>query len=459
MAETTHVSGTPGGEMTDRPRLRHRPLAEHDAARLHDRALTVLAGDGVPIAGELALRLLDEAGARVDRAAGRAWLPAELVGGAVAKAPATFVLSGRAPGNDVLVGGGPGGLLAAMAAAPDLGAACLLADALPEVAAVGLPDRPPGRPGRGRGRHEQADPRLRGSVGRAGRGADRGRRGARRARRRPALGRSGRAQRRPDRSRPAARLRARRAGVRLADAARGLQWRPLGRRRRRDRRLPRRRPGGLHAAAARRAGLVLLRPGAARGRRAPCARLGRRSRLAGRLRGAGPARGACRPARVDGLPADRPAADDWRAAEAGVFAALAAALGGAALVAGAGHTDHGTRYSPEQLVLDAETWSNVAFVGAGIVVDDETIALDTIAAVGIGGNALGQRHTRRHMKDVWRPRLFDRGAYEAWDREGRKSARDRAAALAGELVAGHDVPPPDPEKLETLRRIIATAGL
>jgi trimethylamine--corrinoid protein Co-methyltransferase len=160
-----------------------------------------------------------------------------------------------------------------------------------------------------------------------------------------------------------------------------------------------------------------------------------------------------------GFPPTRPAADEWLSAADGTAFALAAALGGAALMAAAGHTDGGTVYSPAQLVLDAETWSNVAAVAAGIAVDDETIALDTIAAVGIGGNALGQRHTRRHMKDVWRPRLFDRSPYEVWRREGGLGAAQRAAVLAGELAAGHEAPPLGREKLETLRRIIATAGL
>ena len=160
-----------------------------------------------------------------------------------------------------------------------------------------------------------------------------------------------------------------------------------------------------------------------------------------------------------GFPPSRPASDEWLAAADGTAFALAAALGGAALLAAAGQTDGGSVYSPAQLVLDAETWSNVAAVAAGITVDDETIALETIAAIGIGGNALGQRHTRRHMNDIWRTRLFDRSAFEAWQREGRPGPPGRAAALADELCLGREVPPLDAEKRATLRRIIAKAGL
>jgi trimethylamine--corrinoid protein Co-methyltransferase len=160
-----------------------------------------------------------------------------------------------------------------------------------------------------------------------------------------------------------------------------------------------------------------------------------------------------------GFPPTRPAADEWLAAADGTFVALAAALAGASLLAVAGHTDGAGVFSPAQLVLDAETWSNVAAVGAGITVDDETLALETIAAVGIGGNALAQRHTRRHLGDVWKPRLFDRTAFDTWEREGRRSAPQRAATLAEELIAGHEVPPLDSEKAATLRRIMQEAGL
>jgi trimethylamine:corrinoid methyltransferase-like protein len=63
------------------------------------------------------------------------------------------------------------------------------------------------------------------------------------------------------------------------------------------------------------------------------------------------------------------------------------------------------------------------------------------------------------MRDVWKPRLFDRTAFDTWEREGRRSAPQRAATLADELIAGHQVPPLDGEKAATLRRIMQEAGL
>ena len=87
--------------------------------------------------------------------------------------------------------------------------------------------------------------------------------------------------------------------------------------------------------------------------------------------------------------------------------------------------------------MDSEVFSWTTFIAAGIDVDEETIALDAIKQVGIGGNYLGQRHTRRHMKDVWRPRLLDRTMWDAWIASGREGAYEKATALAEQLLAEH----------------------
>ena len=116
----------------------------------------------------------------------------------------------------------------------------------------------------------------------------------------------------------------------------------------------------------------------------------------------------------------------WEAAVDNLFTGLTAAMSRTGLVCGAGLLDDGATYSQVQLLLDYETFTNTAAVGAGIVVDDETIAMDVIPTAGECGNALGHKHTRRHMREVWRPLLFDRTPHEAWAREGRRDATDRA---------------------------------
>ena len=89
---------------------------------------------------------------------------------------------------------------------------------------------------------------------------------------------------------------------------------------------------------------------------------------------------------------------DWQACTQNALAALSTMAAGADLTAGAGTLGGGSVFSAQQLVMDSEIYSWNARLVAGVMVDDETIALDAIKQVGIGGNFLGQRHTRRHMQ-------------------------------------------------------------
>ncbi len=150
---------------------------------------------------------------------------------------------------------------------------------------------------------------------------------------------------------------------------------------------------------------------------------------------------------------------DWQACTQGAFATLSTTAAGADVTSGAGTLGAGDAFSPQQLVMDSEIFSWNARIASGIEVEDETIALDAINQVGIGGNYLGQRHTRRHMKDVWRPRLLDRSMWDAWIASGREGAYAKATILAGRLVAEHTAVPLGDEVRGTLQRIVAESGL
>ncbi len=150
---------------------------------------------------------------------------------------------------------------------------------------------------------------------------------------------------------------------------------------------------------------------------------------------------------------------DWQACVQNALGALSTTTARVHATAGAGTLAGGTVFSLRQLVMDTEIFSWNAAIAAGIPVDEETIALDAIKDVGIGGNFLSQRHTRRHMRDVWRPRLLDRSMWDAWEASGREGAAERAAALARRLLADHEVAPLPAQVRVTVERIVAEAGL
>ena len=150
---------------------------------------------------------------------------------------------------------------------------------------------------------------------------------------------------------------------------------------------------------------------------------------------------------------------DWQACSQNAFAALSTTAARADLTLGAGTLGGGYAFSAQQLIMDSEIFSWNAGIAAGIVVDDETLALDAIKQVDIGGNFLSQRHTRRHMKDVWRPRLLDRSMWDAWVASGREGSYEKATELVDKLLTEHEVSPLGDEVNGTLARIVAEAGL
>lgn len=117
---------------------------------------------------------------------------------------------------------------------------------------------------------------------------------------------------------------------------------------------------------------------------------------------------------------------------------------------------HGSRiWSFEQMLMDCEIFSIIHKTLGGIVVDDETLALEAIRNVGPGGNFLAQKHTKRHMRNLWQHTLMDRRPYNEWE-ERRDGARDWAREKARDILATHEPEPLDPKLEDELKRIIAS---
>jgi len=115
---------------------------------------------------------------------------------------------------------------------------------------------------------------------------------------------------------------------------------------------------------------------------------------------------------------------------------------------------HGSRiWSYAQMMMDCEIFSIIHKMMQGIVVDDESLALDTIAAVGPGGNFLAQKHTLKHMRDVFLPQFMDRRPYNEWE-EKKDGARDWALAKARKILATHQPDPLDPKLSAEMEKII-----
>ncbi len=145
---------------------------------------------------------------------------------------------------------------------------------------------------------------------------------------------------------------------------------------------------------------------------------------------------------------------NWQAGFENGISTLMACIVMSDMLLGAGFL-HGSRiWSYAEMMLDCEIYSIIHKMMQGIVVNDETLALDTIANVGPGGNFLTQKHTRKHMRDIFLPQFMDRRPYSEWETK-KDDARDWALEKARKTLSTHQPEQLDPAISAEISRIIA----
>jgi trimethylamine--corrinoid protein Co-methyltransferase len=134
-----------------------------------------------------------------------------------------------------------------------------------------------------------------------------------------------------------------------------------------------------------------------------------------------------------------------------------AALAGANMIYGAGMTESGVTFDAAQLVIDDEIAKMIKHVVAGITVNDETLAVDDIHAVGPFGDFLSLDATMRHMRSQSQPALLDRRVREDWQAAGAFEVYDKARERARQIIEDHRPEPIDADVAAAMRRIVETA--
>jgi trimethylamine--corrinoid protein Co-methyltransferase len=120
---------------------------------------------------------------------------------------------------------------------------------------------------------------------------------------------------------------------------------------------------------------------------------------------------------------------------------------------------HGSRiWSYAQMLMDCEIFSIIHKMMQGIVVDDETLAMDVIKNVGPGGNFLSQKHTLKHMREIFLPQYMDRRPYNEWEQKG-DDGRDWALDKAKNILSNHQPEPLEPALSIELKKIIASVEI
>jgi trimethylamine--corrinoid protein Co-methyltransferase len=144
---------------------------------------------------------------------------------------------------------------------------------------------------------------------------------------------------------------------------------------------------------------------------------------------------------------------NWQAGVDGSLSTLMASIVMSDMLLGCGFL-HGSRiWSYAEMMMDCEIFDIIHKMMQGIEVNEETLALETIASVGPGGHYLAQKHTRDHMRELFMPQFMDRRPYSEWEKK-HDDARDWATAKARRILKEHQPDALDEKLSQELDRII-----
>lgn len=123
---------------------------------------------------------------------------------------------------------------------------------------------------------------------------------------------------------------------------------------------------------------------------------------------------------------------------------IQAALAGVNYITCGGTLDSTMLESEAQLLLDDEWCGAVQRMTAGIEVNPDTMALNIIKEIGFSGHYLDAEHTAANFRrEHYIPELLVREPYSSWEKEGSKTALDRARHKVEAILAAHEPHPLD----------------
>jgi trimethylamine:corrinoid methyltransferase-like protein len=134
---------------------------------------------------------------------------------------------------------------------------------------------------------------------------------------------------------------------------------------------------------------------------------------------------------------------------------------GAALIQGpTSHMDQMMLSSFAQAVIDNDVVGYVLASCRRPVVSAETLALEAGHDVATDPayeelKFASHEHTVRHLRDeAWEPWAFDRANFAAWERAGRRTVVERAAAKAREILTAHRPEPLSASIADAIRNAV-----
>jgi trimethylamine--corrinoid protein Co-methyltransferase len=124
---------------------------------------------------------------------------------------------------------------------------------------------------------------------------------------------------------------------------------------------------------------------------------------------------------------------------------MTALLHGANIVHDVGFMDSGMQGSLPLIVMCSDLIGWLRAATAGVVVNEETLALDVVDQLGPTGDYLSHEHTLRHFREPYYSQLADKGTHSQWVDRGASTMEQRAAQQVDQILTSHkpESLPPD----------------
>jgi trimethylamine--corrinoid protein Co-methyltransferase len=145
------------------------------------------------------------------------------------------------------------------------------------------------------------------------------------------------------------------------------------------------------------------------------------------------------------------------AIESSIIATLGA-ISGSEVMNGMGLLDSSTVLSYEQLMIDNEMVGMTLSAFREIPVNQETLAKEIVARVGIGGTFLKEMHTLKHIREFYVPSLWPDQSYDVWSKSGCKDILEAAKEKADAVLKEHNPEPLDKDVVKRLDQIVRSFG-
>ena len=152
---------------------------------------------------------------------------------------------------------------------------------------------------------------------------------------------------------------------------------------------------------------------------------------------------------------DSPEPASWQLGRDSVYTALMCALAGTDITIGLGMLKASTVLVPEQILFDDEIYHTHRILAQGLDIGTSGMSLEYLQAIGPGGHFMAQKHTRKHIRDRWIPKLTH--PQPSPNGKPQPDIRDRARAKLNNILVEHQPPPLEDAVQAELKAILDAA--